>query len=200
MEEIVLYSYRRCPYAIRVRMVLNEKNLPFKRIEEDLKSFSPELLELHPEAKVPVLVHKGLGIYESAVITEYLEEEFPNPPLMPKNVQERTQVRLWTYWSNHIAKPDIQKFKFDGRELSSIELKKLEGRLKEHYKKIECQLQKTFWLVGNVYSLADIHVFPFFRQLSNCNPPPSFLKDFPKCNEWLERITSRSSFKKTMEK
>jgi len=199
-DELVLYSYRRCPFAIRVRMVLNEKNLPFKRIEEDLKNFSPELLKLHPEAKVPVLVHKGFGIYESAVITEYLEEEFPDPPLMPKDIQERTRIRLWTYWSNHIAKPDIQKFKFEGEKLSPSALKEVESRLIRHYEKIEEQLKKSPWLMGEKFSLADIHVFPFFRQLTSCNPPPSFLNQFPKCKDWLERITSRPSFKKTMEK
>ena len=75
--DITLYSFRRCPFAIRVRMVLHEKEIPFKVIEEELKNLSPELLKLHPEGRVPVLVHGDLVIYESAIITEYLDDCFP---------------------------------------------------------------------------------------------------------------------------
>jgi glutathione S-transferase len=199
-SKIVLYSYRRCPFAIRVRMVLNEKNLAFEKIEEDLKNFSDDLLRLHPEAKVPVLIDRGFAIYESAVITEYLEEQFPKIRLMPKDIQDRTRVRQWTYWSNHIAKPDIQKFKFEANHLSKGELEKVQEQLKKHYQQIEDQLKQSSWLVGNEYSLADIHVFPFFRQLSTCKPPPAHLELFPKTKEWLERIISRPAFAKTMEK
>jgi len=199
-SEIVLYSYRRCPFAIRVRMVLNEKNLAFKKIEEDLKNFSADLLKLHPEAKVPVLVDRGFAIYESAVITEYLDEQYPEIPLMPKNNQDRTRVRQWTYWSNHIAKPDIQRFKFEGSNLSEKDLAIVQERLKGHYQQIENQLDHGPWLVADEFSLADIHVFPFFRQLSTCNPPPAHLDQFPKTQDWLERIISRPAFAKTMEK
>ncbi|MFM8313463.1 MAG: glutathione S-transferase family protein, partial [Deltaproteobacteria bacterium] len=52
---------------------------------------------LHPEVKVPLLVHGARVIYESAIITEYINDLIPETnPLMPKTPGERSEVRLWT--------------------------------------------------------------------------------------------------------
>src|SRR4051812_18612076 len=112
-ESITVYSFHRCPFAMRVRMALHEKAVPFTIVEEDLKNFSPELRKLHPEAKVPVLVHGARVIYESSIITEYVEDLFPDrTPLMPTTPGPRSEVRLWTYWCNHLLKPDIDRLKY----------------------------------------------------------------------------------------
>src|SRR4051794_33777782 len=100
MSTLILHSYRRCPFAIRVRMVLEEKGIPYQLIEENLSHLSPELLAHHPEGRVPLLIHEmnsqKLVVYQSTIITEYLDEAFPQSPLMPKDPKDRAKVRLWT--------------------------------------------------------------------------------------------------------
>lgn len=198
--EIQIYSYRRCPFAIRVRMTLHEKNLSFNTYEEDLKNHSVQLLEHHPEAKVPVLVHGDKALYESAVITEYLEDQFPEPRLMPKDSAERADVRLWTYWCNQIFKPHLDAFKYGESRSPKEKVEAAPAQLSKDLAKLESRLKVKAWLVGDAFSLADIHVFPFYRQLSRVNPAHPDIEKNSATNQWLEKIMARSAFEKTMKK
>jgi len=200
MADITVYSYRRCPFAMRVRMTLFEKGISFNVIEENLKDFSNELRAMHPEAKVPVLIHGDHVIYESAIITEYLEDAFPDVPLMPQEAGLRMEVRLWTYWCNQIFKPDLDRFKYGSARLSKEEVQQATKNLSGHMDKIESKLKKSNYLVGDKFTLADIHVFPFIRQLSKVNPAHPHLEKCASVNEWLKKILARSTFEKVMEK
>jgi len=195
MAQPKLFSYRRCPYAIRVRMALHEKGIEFQVVEEDLKNKSAELLSLHPESRVPLFIHDDLAIYESSVITEYVNEAFPGTNLMPSSPQARAKVRLWTVWCNHILKPEIDRLKYEKNE--DVIAKSNHDVLK-HLQKLEDALSESDYLVENSFSLADIHLFPFIRQITRIKP--DILTSFSKSNSWFERIRERSSFKKAMEK
>ena len=199
-EDITVYSYRRCPFAMRVRMTLHEKSIPFRVIEEDLKNFSEKLKKLHPEACVPLLIHGDTVVYESAIITEYLDDQFPENALMPQNALDKMRVRQWTYWCNHIFKPEIDRFKYGEKKLTANERENAIKTLAEHLKKIETQLKNSPWLVGDKMTLADIHVFPFFRQLSKVTPSHPHLEQCKSALAWLEKIISRPAFEKTMAK
>jgi glutathione S-transferase len=198
--EMTLHSYRRCPFAMRVRLTLHEKQVAFIVKEEDLKNKSEELKRLHPEARVPLLVHEGHAFYESAIINEYLDEAFAELPLMPKKALERAQVRLWTYWCNHEFKWEVDRFKYGTHRFPEAECIGAKDRLIQHLEKIENALKKEGWLVGGMYSLADINVFPFFRQLHKIHPIPDFLSHFKESSAWLKKIEARPAFLKAMEK
>ncbi|MEZ4704728.1 MAG: glutathione S-transferase family protein [Bdellovibrionota bacterium] len=197
---IVLHSYRRCPFAMRVRMTLHEKDVPFQTIEEDLKNFSQDLKKHHPEAKVPVLLHEHHVLYESAIITEYLEDTFPRPSLTPEDPWGKAQTRLWTHWCNHIFKPHVDQYKYGESRSRPEQVLAAPQELCKDLEKLEHRLSDHDWLVGESFSLADIHVFPFFRQLVKATPRFSGLEKAPKSLEWLERICGRPSFQKTIEK
>ena len=200
-EAIKVFSYRRCPFAMRVRIALHEKEIPFEIKEEDLKNFSEELRRLHPEVKVPLLVHGKRIIYESAIITEYIDELMPDKnPLMPKTAGEKSEVRLWTYWCNHQFKPDLDRFKYGTSRFKEEECLGAEEKVKKHFCKIEETLRISDWLVGEFFSLADINVFPFVRQISRIQPVPAFLNQFPRTVNWMDRIGSRPSVLKTISK
>jgi len=198
MEPLTLYSFHRCPFAMRVRMVLHEKALPFSLKEEDLKNFSPELLKLHPEAKVPVLVHGARVLYESAIITEYLDEAFPQAPLMPQEAGARAEVRIWTYWCNQVFKPAVDRLKYGASRFSVAECEGVEAKIQSMLQKLETALQNSEYLVGASFTLADVHVFPFCRQLLRVEPQRLDLDAYPHLQEWAQRISSRPSFERTM--
>ena len=86
---IRLYSTYYCPYALRTRMVLEEKRLPYERSEIDLKNKPADFHKVSPYGKVPVLVEGETRVYESAIINEYLDEKYPDPPLMPPTPEGR---------------------------------------------------------------------------------------------------------------
>jgi glutathione S-transferase len=83
--------------AQKVRIVLAEKGLPCQEHMMTLQGdqFDPAYLKLNPNAVVPTLIHDGRPVIESSVILYYLDEAFPEKPLMPKDLHDRATVRLF---------------------------------------------------------------------------------------------------------
>ena len=79
-----LYTFKLCPFAHRVRLALAEKSVAAELIEIDLKNKPASFAQISPYGKVPLLLHGRIKLWESTVINEYLEEVFPDPPLMPE--------------------------------------------------------------------------------------------------------------------
>ncbi len=83
MAQIQIYSATVCPYAHRSRLTLLEKGVDFELIEIDLQNKPEEFLKISRYGKVPAIEHGDAQIYESAIINGYLNEVFPEPPLLP---------------------------------------------------------------------------------------------------------------------
>ncbi|HET7672170.1 MAG TPA: glutathione S-transferase family protein, partial [Burkholderiales bacterium] len=83
--------------AQKVRVVLTEKNLDYREHLMTLRGdqFDPAYMKLNPNAVVPTIVHDGRPVIESSVILYYLDEAFPHPPLMPKDLHQRALVRQY---------------------------------------------------------------------------------------------------------
>ena len=94
---ITLYDAARCPYCARTRIVLAEKGIAYETVEIDLSDRPAWLYEMNPAGKVPVLEEDGWILPESAVIDEYLNERYPEPPLWPDDPGERAAGRLLVF-------------------------------------------------------------------------------------------------------
>ncbi len=89
-----LIDAARCPYCARVRLALAEKELDYETVEVDLSDRPQWLLELNaPNGRVPVL-DDGFTLPESEVIMAYLDERYPERPLLPSDPVERAYARL----------------------------------------------------------------------------------------------------------
>ena len=96
---LTLYHNEMSTCSQKVRLTLAEKNLEWESVHLKLREgeqFDPEYLKLNPRGVVPTLIHDGQVIRESSVISEYLDEVFPEPSLRPSNLAVRAQMRLWT--------------------------------------------------------------------------------------------------------
>jgi len=91
---ITLFDAARCPYCARVRIVLAEKGIPYEPVEVDLSNRPAWIYEKNPKGKVPVLEEDTFVLPESHLIMEYLEERFPESPLLPADASQRALVRL----------------------------------------------------------------------------------------------------------
>ena len=102
---ITLFDAARCPYCARVRIVLAEKDVPYDPVEIDLTDRPAWLYEKNPVGKVPVLEEDGWVLPESAVIAEFLNERYPEPPLWPDDPGERAAGRLLVFRFEDFSKP-----------------------------------------------------------------------------------------------
>ena len=106
-NRIVLYDTQGSPCARRVRIVLLEKGLDWETRVVDLTKMEqkrPEYLALNANGVVPTLVHGDRVIYESNVITEYLDDTFPTRRLYPTDPWQRAQAKMWQAFELAMAK------------------------------------------------------------------------------------------------
>ncbi|HVN84086.1 MAG TPA: glutathione S-transferase family protein [Candidatus Binatia bacterium] len=106
-DHITLYDTQGSPCARRVRIVLLEKGLAWETCVVDLTKMEqkrPEYLALNPNGVVPTLVHGDRVIYESNVITEYLDAVFPRPRLYPVDAWQCAQAKMWQAFELAMAK------------------------------------------------------------------------------------------------
>jgi glutathione S-transferase len=96
---LTLYKYRNSICTQKVLITLAEKQLPYDTVEINLynmEQYDPAYLKINPKGVVPSIVHDGKAVIESTLICEYLDECFPEPPLVPAEPDLKAQMRLWS--------------------------------------------------------------------------------------------------------
>lgn len=163
---IRLYDYPDCPFCQKVRVVLAEKDLEFERIHIDLRKNeqkTPEFLKLNPYGKVPVLIDEDIVVYDSTIIDEYLDEEYPNPPLMPEDSASRARVRLLEDFADNSFTPPagivLAEMHKPEAERDAEKVRRYHGEFTRVLARLEAQLEGKQFLVGD-FSLADIAFVP----------------------------------------
>lgn len=193
-----LYDYPDCPFSQKVRVVLEEKDLEYEKIFVDLRKGeqkAPEFLRLNPYGKVPVLVDEDEVIYESTIINEYLEDEYPHPLLLPEDSGARSRVRLLEDYCDTAFMPPTAVLLFelhkpDGeRDLQRFEQSREEIRRCMAF--MNEQLGSGEYLGGAQFTLADAAFAPRAVLLNRLSVEldPSLETVLA----WIERLKARPS-------
>jgi glutathione S-transferase len=177
---LTLYDAPRCPYCARVRIVLAEKDVPYETVQIDLADRPAWLYEKNPSGKVPVLEDAGWVLPESAVIAEYLNERYPDPPLLPADPAERAVARLLIFRFEEFKEPyyALRRGEDGAAEAFSAELAQLDALLGH-----------IGYLTPRGYGLADVDYVPWIiraRDLLGLS-----LEPFPALSDWLARLSER---------
>ena len=91
---LTLFSARDCVVCHRVRLVLSAKGVTYELVPVDTNNPPEELFDLNPRHSVPTLAERDLVLYAASVVSEYLDERYPHPPLMPVDPLSRARLRL----------------------------------------------------------------------------------------------------------
>jgi glutathione S-transferase len=196
---IKLYDFKSSPNCQRVKVVLVEKNLTYNIIAVDLRKQeqkTPEFLKLNPYGKVPVLVDDGTVLYESCIINEYLNEKYPNPPLLPVDIGKRARARiLIDYGLGHLdgayQKLRVELMKQEKEQNREV-IDSAKNNLRTLLQPLEKELDDQPFLVGD-FSLADAALIPRFVRLEGFAVLPD--PTLPGLGKYLERMRARPSVK-----
>lgn len=186
---LTLIDAPRCPFCARVRIVLAEKDVPYETVVVDLDDRPAWLIAKNPPSgRVPVLDEHGWVLPESAVIDEYLEERYPEPPLLPLDPGERAAARLLI-------------FRFDMLEKPYYAFRRGEEGAKEHLlgslAELGAILETMPYLTGRAFGLADVTYVPWViraRDMLGVDLAP-----YPALERWLERLGERPSIAAELE-
>ena len=181
----------------RVKIVLHEKGLSYETVRLDLKKGdqrNPEYLKRNPYGGVPVIDDEGKILFESCIINEYLDERYPDPPLMPKDPCLRGRGRIFVdYALNFLHEPywalrgEMLKKESD-RDKSVMEEKRRTLRSLLTY--LEEALGDQPYFLGDL-SLSDIDILPRFLRMETYGAIPS--PSLPRLTAWLQRMKDRPS-------
>jgi stringent starvation protein A len=179
---LTLYDADRCPYCARVRIVLAEKGLPYETIVVDLDDRPAWIYEKNPLGKVPVLEEDDFVLPESAVIMEYLEERYPEPPLWPADPAERAAGRLLLERFDQLSRPyyALRRGDEDARERLDAELARLDSLLAGQP-----------FLTGHEFGLADAAYLPWILRAESMLGVD--LDAHPAVADWAARAGARPS-------
>ena len=203
MSTIKLYDAPPSPNCQRVRVVLGEKKLPYETIRVDLgkkDQKKPEFLKLNPRGKVPLMIDGETVLYESRIINEYLEEKYPEPPLMPKAAAQRAKIRLLMDYALTELIPPNQRMREqmikDEKERDPAVIESAKRELIEMLGTFEAELGDRPYLAGD-FSLLDAAVIPRFLRLAEWNvlTDPSL----PRLGKWLQRMKDRPAVQSIMQ-
>jgi glutathione S-transferase len=196
---IKLYTFPPSTNSRKVRIALLEKGLEFERINIDLskrEQKSPEYLKIHPFGQIPALDDEGFVIYDSTIINEYLEDEYPYPPLMPSGSEGRARARLMedlrdTHFNPYFVHIIHEMRKPEGeRDAQRIDNAKTE--ILKCLDRIEAELEGKEYLAGP-FSLADVAFMSNLELLDRFGIAVQADK-YKNATTWIARLKSRPSF------
>ena len=196
MTEHTLYSFRRCPYAIRARMALAYAGIQCELRELVLKDKPADMLKHSPKGTVPVLItSKGQVIDESLdVMLWALAQHDPDNWLL-KNAQNRALIKL----NDHQFKPLLDRYKYADRHPEFTERQHRELTI-PFIENLNDALKKQTHLTGDQLSLADIALFPFIRQYAFVDKDWFNQLPFNKLQQWLNHLLNSDLFNQVMKK
>lgn len=194
----ILYSFRRCPYAMRARLALDVSSQAFEVVEVALRDKPADMLRASPKGTVPVLIDTdGTVIDESLDIMLWaLRRNDPEQWLAPELDDLATMRSLIRHFDEHF-KGHLDRYKYPNRFVGADrELSRSEAVISLQL--LESRLQSSSYLFGSRVALADMAIAPFVRQFSAVDLPWFASLPLPNTARWLAVILDSPRFVRIM--
>jgi len=191
-----LYSFRRCPYAMRARMALRYSGVPVEIVEVSLKAKPAEMLAISPKGTVPVLDAGGQVIDESLEIMRWaLAQNDPDDWLLGGDSRIAELIEA----NDQVFKVHLNRYKYAERYPEQpMEVYREEGAL--FLQKLDELLEGRDYLLAGHPSLADIALLPFVRQFAHVDRDWFATTPYERLQAWLQRFLESDLFTAIMKK
>lgn len=189
MKDIQLFSTPSCPYAHRTRLVLHDKQVDFELIEIDLQNIPDWYLDISPNGKVPLLKNKNTIVWESAIINEYLDDLYPEPPLLPATPELRASSRIWIDYADKEFLAQLHRLLFETDTAKYDDIaRKLDVHMR-HLNDAGLANATPFWM-GDRVTLVDYTYYPFFERFSLLEYYRDFTisPEYSNIRRWLDNM------------
>jgi glutathione S-transferase len=191
-----LYDFLPSGNGYKVRLLLNQLEIPFERIEIDIRmggSRSAEFLQKNPNGRIPVLeIEPGVYLSESNAILIYLSQ---NTDFLPADRLDYAYVMQWLFFEQYSHEPYIATSRFWMTILDQADQyrKELLQKLEPGYAALgvmEQRLAKHPFLVGDRYTIADIALYAYTHV---AHEGGFSLDKYPGIQAWLDRVQAQPS-------
>ena len=183
----VLYSFRRCPYAMRARMAIHIAEIQLDHIEVSFKNKPQSLLDASPKGTVPVVItQSGKVIDESLDIMKWaLEQSDPQNWLLKDNLEQQNVMSQLVLKCDKEFKPLLDRYKYFDRfpEESQAAYR---SRGEAYIQSLETQLTDHVFLVDDQMRFCDVAIFPFVRQFAGVDPDWFSQNQYKRVQRWLK--------------
>jgi glutathione S-transferase len=198
---IKLYDFPMSPRVRKARIVLAEKGLQYEKVNIDLfkgEQKKPEYLAINPYGKVPALQDNGTTVYESTIIMEYLNDKYPNPPLLPADPGQRARARVLMHYGDNPYEGAVSALAgellikpMQGGTTDQTVVAKAREDLNACFARLEKELGSNDYLLGSAFTLADIPFVSWAMLFPNLKVEVASAK----VNSWLSRLKDRPGVK-----
>lgn len=199
-ESAVLYSFRRCPYAMRARLGILSSGQQLELREVILRDKPSEMIAASPKATVPVLVlPDGTVIDESYDVMRWALGKSDPEGLLEYPDEQLAQMQDLITECDGPFKSSLDRYKYPNRYEDIVREKQREQG-GEFVLKLDHQLIGKTHLFGESFSFADAAILPFIRQFAHVDRDWFWSYDWPNVIKWLETFLESNRFKTIMTK
>ena len=197
MPNTILYSFRRCPYAMRARLALFSAQIEHEHREILLKDKHPTFLKISPKGTVPVLVTKAGDLIEESMDIMRWALDKNDPELLLSTSND-------TYFNSFISLVDNNfKIHLDGYKYSRDDDNnkiKYRDEACKFLNELNIKLAKNNWLMANDPKICDLAILPFIRQFANVDNNWFSNQPWPNIHRWLNSFLESNRFLSIMYK
>ncbi|WP_297481613.1 glutathione S-transferase N-terminal domain-containing protein [Ferrovum sp.] len=190
------------PFVRKVRVVLIEKHIDFELVGDAMTGEAPLIEKHNPLGKIPALVlDDGLTLFDSQVITEYLDAISPVGHLIPDNPRERAVVKRWEAMADGILDAGVAIVLEKRRpetEQSPAWMERQRGKMERGLAQMSKELGTRAWCTADALNLSDLATGSLLFWLDFRFPEWLWRQQYPNLNALANKLGQRKSFKETL--
>ena len=198
-----LFEHPLSPYAQKVKIALYEKGIEFETVTPDIFGGGDATFTASsPRREVPSLIDGDFMVFDSTIILEYLEDKWPQPPMLPESPAECARVRMLeelcdTYFEAiNWGLAEIRVFGRAKGELADTMVARAGEQIAKMHARLERDLGPRDFFNGNTFGWGDLSVYPYLNGSATWGFPPPAGSRLAK---WLAETSERDSVKKCAE-